>query len=656
MDLKDSVEILPFVGERTTDKLAKLGIATIQDLLHHIPRRYIDFRKTVPIAQAQIGEVVTLQGKIISITNVFTKNRKQMQKAVVADDTGRINVLWFNQPYLLYSLKKDLTISLAGEVSLWREGRTLLTPEYEIAKSNKKALHTGRLIPVYPETASISSKWLRARIDHAFKQALDENLVKEFLPPDFLLSENFLDFKSALLAVHYPKDLAEAEKGRERLALNELLFLELNNLQKRQAWRKTTLSQKLSLDQKLIQEFIAKLPFKLTAAQEKATQEILTDLTKDQPMNRLLEGDVGSGKTVVAAVAAFVAFLNGKQSVFMAPTQILAQQHYQTLKSLLAPFKVRLALLTSTSKKKDLGRTDLFIGTHALLDKKTNFENTALTVIDEQHRFGVKQRALLIKKGKSKKLVPHVLTMTATPIPRTVAMTLYGDLDLSILDELPKGRQKITTWLVPPAKRESAYQWIAAQKTQTFMVCPLIEESDKETMSDVKAVKSEYEKLKKLLPKLKIGLLHGRLKSKEKERVVKSFRQGKTDILVATPVVEVGIDIPQATIMVIEAAERFGLASLHQLRGRVGRSDQKSYCLLFTESASPKVQTRLEALKRNLSGFELAEIDLKMRGPGEVFGLKQHGFNELKIASWQDEKLIKLAKELARKLYLNQNG
>lgn len=650
MDLKDSVETLPFVGERMADKLGKLGIATIGDLLHHIPRRYIDFRKTVPIAQAQVGEVVTVKGKITSIANVYTKSGRQMQKATVADETGRINVLWFNQPYLLYSLKKDMSISLAGEVSLWKEGKTLLTPEYEIAESGRKSLHTGRLIPVYPETSGISSKWLRARIDAVFKRGRAADSFPEFLPQEFLEREKFLDFKTALSAVHYPQTPAEAERGRERLALNELLFLELDNLRKRQEWRQKHFSQKLSLNPKLMQEFVSKLPFKLTPAQEKAIQEITSDLEKDQPMNRLLEGDVGSGKTVVAALAVFAAFLNGKQSIFMAPTQILAQQHFETLQILLKPFKVRIALLTSTSQKKDLGRTDIFVGTHALLAKKTNFENTALVVIDEQHRFGVKQRTMLVKKGTAKKLLPHVLTMTATPIPRTVAQTLYGDLDLSVLDELPKGRQKIVTWLVPPEKRLPAYQWIEAQKAQAFVVCPLIEESESELMSEVKAATAEYRKIKKLLPRQKIGLLHGRLKAKEKDKIIQRFRQKKIQILVTTPVVEVGMDIPGATIMVIEGAERFGLASLHQLRGRVGRSDKKSYCLLFTESAADKVQARLQALKKNLSGFELAEIDLKMRGPGEVFGTRQHGFTELKIASWQDERLIKLAKKLAKEI------
>jgi len=368
-------------------------------------------------------------------------------------------------------------------------------------------------------------------------------------------------------------------------------------------------------------------------------------------MNRLLEGDVGSGKTIVAATAAFVTFTNGHQTVVMAPTQILAQQHFTTLKEVFEPFKVRVTLVTSAGVKGGPGKTDVFVGTHALIHKKVEFDNMALVIIDEQHRFGVKQRAHLITLSGRKKRAPHVLTMTATPIPRTVALTVYGDLDLSTLDELPKGRKKITTWLVPPQKRKGAYDWISEQikstSVQAFIVCPLIEESDKETMKQVRAATVEYEKLQKVFSKLKLGLLHGRLKAKEKDKIMDDFKRGKTDILISTPVVEVGIDVANATIMVIETPERFGLSQLHQLRGRVGRGEKKSYCLLFTQKKSRQVLSRLNALRKSLSGFELAELDLKLRGPGEVFGTRQHGFTEFKIANWQDTKLIKAARGVA---------
>ena len=405
------------------------------------------------------------------------------------------------------------------------------------------------------------------------------------------------------------------------------------------------------MNKREVSNFIDSLPFTLTNSQKRSVSEILKDLEGNIPMNRLLEGDVGSGKTVVASAAAFVAFANGHQTVVMVPTQILAQQHFSTLKEVFDPFKVRVTLVTSAGVKGGPGKTDVFVGTHALIHKRVEFDNVALVIIDEQHRFGVEQRAHLMTHSGKKSAAPHVLTMTATPIPRTVALTVYGDLDLSTLDELPKGRQKITTWLVPPQKREGAYGWISAQirkqRVQAFIICPLIEESEKETMKQVKAATAEYEKLKKVFSDLNLGLLHGRLKAKEKDEVMHDFKRGKTDVLVSTPVVEVGIDVANATIMVIETAERFGLAQLHQLRGRVGRGEKKSYCLLFTEIKSQKVLTRLNALKRSLSGFELAELDLRLRGPGEVFGTRQHGFLDLKIANWQDTELIKKAKAVA---------
>ena len=367
-------------------------------------------------------------------------------------------------------------------------------------------------------------------------------------------------------------------------------------------------------------------------------------------MNRLLEGDVGSGKTVVAAVASFAVFLNGFQTIIMAPTQILASQHYETFKKLLTSFGVRISLITSDIKKSDLGRNDVFIGTHSLIHNKVSFDKVGLVVIDEQHRFGVEQRKHLVKKSGT----PHTLTMTATPIPRTVALTSYGDLDLSVLTEMPKGRLKVTTWFVPETKRKGAYGWIKSQitnnKSQVFIVCPLIEDSEFETMADVKSVTTEFEKLKKIFGGLTLGLLHGRLKPNEKSQILKDFRSGKTDILVTTPVVEVGLDIPNATIMVVEAAERFGLAQLHQLRGRVGRSEKKSYCLLFS---NVKYSKRLRAMEKMHSGFELAELDLKIRGPGEIFGTAQSGFPELKVASWSNYLLIKKAKDIASDIVNN---
>lgn len=656
MKLSDSVEVLPLVGQTSAQKLARLKIVSLQDLLYHLPSRYLDFRNTKKISGLEIGEVATVKGRIVSIDNVYTKNKKNMQKAIVADSSGRIQAVWFNQSFLLRSLKEGMQISLAGEISLWAGGKTMLVPEYEIVQSGR-SLHTGRLIPIYPLTSGVSSKWLRSRIDATYKIAIGQQLLHDFLPSRILQEENLLSLKTALKALHYPKDEKEILRGRERLALNELLFLEIANLKRKKTREKKRPRQKLEVDSKLVQKFTNNLTFELTGAQKRVLKEVLVDLQNTKPMDRLLAGDVGSGKTLIAAAGALIAAVNNSQSLFMAPTQILAHQHYATLKKLLSPFKVKLALIAAGEKKGSLQKADIIVGTHALLAKKQSFKKAAFVVIDEQHRFGVKQRQSLVKKAETDKL-PHVLTMTATPIPRTVALSLFGNLDISILDELPKGRKPPTTWVVPSAKKQGAYAWmekeIRSRGIQAFVICPLIEESDKESMQQVRAAKSEFQSLQNVLPNLKIGLLHGRQKLEEKNKVLSQFRHGRLNVLVATPVVEVGIDIPNANIMIIEGAERFGLAQLHQLRGRIGRGTKKAYCLLFSEKASEKTKKRLSLLQKNKTGFELAEADLKLRGPGEVFGTQQHGFMGLKIASWQDEGLMHRSRILAKKLFKNQ--
>jgi len=649
MDLSNNVGILPSIGPVYRKRLEKLDINTVESLLLHIPHRYLDFRESVKIFRTKIGDTVTVKGEVASIKNLYTKHGKKFQVALVKDDSGEITVIWFNQPFLVRNIFPGDTLSLSGKIDWFGRKKTLISPEYEKVTGNKKPVHTGRLVPVYPETSGLSSKWLRAKINLTFP--LTKTDIKEFLPVSILQKYNLDELVKAIENVHFPESFDIAEKARKRLAFNELLFFQGMNVFRQQSWRKNIPANKLSFAAKDIAKFTDSLPFTLTASQNKAVEEITDDLKKSYPMNRLLEGDVGSGKTVVAATAAFVSFINGCQSVFMAPTQILAGQHFNTLNSLFTPYKVRVSLLTAGIKKGDLGRSDIFVGTHTLIHSKIDFDKVGLVVIDEQHRFGVEQREHLIKKTRNKTIVPHVLTMTATPIPRTVALTFYGDLSLSTLNELPKGRQDITTWIVPPQKRDGAFKWIGKNiketKAQAYVVCPLIEESAAETMQSVKAATGEYRDIKLRLPNLVIGLLHGRMTAKEKDLALNGFRSHRTDILVATPVVEVGIDVPNATIMVIEGAERFGLAQLHQLRGRVGRGEKKSYCLLFGESLSPKALSRLNALQKSSSGFELAELDLKLRGPGEIYGLKQHGLPELKIASWQDVNSIKNAKDVA---------
>ena len=651
MDLDSSVGEIPLVGPVYQKRLEKLKIRSIRDLLYHIPIRYNDFSQMAKISHCRVGETLTLRGSLNSLKNQYTKSGKKIQIAEVEDSTGKITIVWFNQPFLTRTLYPGTDLSLSGKIDWFGTKKAMVSPEYEITRLGAETVHTGKIVPVYPETYGVSSKWLRTKIKLAYLTCGEE--IKEYLPETY----GFITLPEAIMSIHFPNTLKDAEVARRRLAFDELYFLQSQSLKRKHAWQKNWAAYQLTINKLAIDKFKNSLPFTLTKSQDLAVNEILVDLKRSFPMNRLLEGDVGSGKTVVAATAAFAAFVNGYQTVIMAPTQILAQQHFNTLKQLFSRVSnsVKIKLVTSATSIEQSKSFDIFVGTHALIHQKLNLDKVALVVIDEQHKFGVEQREHLIKKSGQGRIAPHILTMTATPIPRTVALTFYGDLDLSTLTEIPAGRQRITTWVVPPEKREGAYGWIDSQITdhdsQVFVVCPLIEESKKETMKDVKAVTAEYKKLTRLFGKLKVGLLHGRLKAEEKTKVIKRFRNRDISLLVTTPVVEVGIDIPNATIMVVEAAERFGLAQLHQLRGRVGRGLSKSYCLLFAESPSEKALKRLNAMRQNLSGFELAELDLTLRGPGEIFGLRQHGIPDLKIASWRDIDLIKKAKEVVKLRY-----
>lgn len=660
MDLKSPVSEIPFVGPYYVFKLKKIGVETIEDLLYHVPTRYENFSLQTEILSTQSGEKVTIKGQVTDIKLIFTRTGKKLVKAWVSDGEGEVEITWFNQTYLSKALPRGTWVSLSGKLEIVGKRRTMVSPQYEkinqstdLLPESTTTIHTGRLVPVYPETSGLSSKWLRSRVASLLPQILPQ--VEETLPQEVLKENVSLSLEEAIKKIHFPESFEEAEAARKRLSFGEFFKLQLNALNRKATWKTKKLAHVLEVDQEKILNFMTSLPFSLTQAQTKAVREIMSDLEKPSAMNRLLEGDVGSGKTVVAAIACYMAHINGFQSAIMAPTQILASQHYKTLQSILSPFGINISLVSgakSSKENKDHIDSHVLVGTHALLHRENLFDNVAVVVIDEQHRFGVAQRALLSQRGKK---APHVLTMTATPIPRTVALTMYGDLDLSILDEMPKGRIQIKTWVVPPQKRESTYKWIKDRvkgtDEQAFIVCPIIEESEKETMKSVKAASQEYERLKKeVFPDLKLSLLHGKIKGKEKDSIMDNFKSGKTDILVATPVVEVGIDIPNATIMMIEASERFGLAQLHQLRGRVGRGNKQSYCLLMTNSRIPRVLTRLKALERNFSGARLAEIDLEMRGPGDVYGTAQSGFPELKVGDYSDLELIKSAREAAEKV------
>jgi len=649
MDLQTKVADLFMVGPIYAKRLEKLNIKTAEGFLYHFPFRYDDYSLISPINKVQPGEITTIKGTLVEIKNQYTRHGRKIQKAQVSDKTGQMEIIWFNQPFLVKTLKVGEKYRFSGKIDWFGRKKVMLSSNYESLASE---IHTSRLVPVYHETYGISSKWLRSKIAWLMKQI--KTPVADFLPETLRKKYKLKEFNQALKTIHFPKKPQAAEKAKNRFAFEELFLLHLEVCQRKKAWLKEKLAFKFFIDQEKVLKFMENLPFELTQAQKRACREILKDLSKNKPMNRLLQGDVGSGKTVIAALAIYLAWLNNTQAALMAPTEILAQQHYQTLKKLLEPLGLKVLLLTGGWKNKD-NNFDVLIGTHALIHKRAKFKKLGLVVIDEQQRFGVEQRAKLIQKANlPQKMSPHILTMTATPIPRTVALTLYGDLNLSVLNEMPPGRQKIKTWIIPPQKRESAYQWIKKKikdsDEQAFIICPLIEES--ETLQSVKAAKVEFENLsKKVFPDLKLGLLHGRMKSQEKNEAMKKFKDGLLDILVATPVVEVGIDIPQATIMVIEGAERFGLSQLHQLRGRVGRGSKESFCLLFTPSISGKSFERIKALEKINIGSQLADLDLKLRGPGEIYGTAQHGFLDLKVASFADLSLIETTKKEAFKIF-----
>lgn len=650
--LETPVQYLTGVGPVMAKKLKRLGIETVRDLLFYFPRAWDDFSRPRPINSLRIGEDAIIKAKILQIKQNRTR-RKWMSivEALLVDDAGQIKAIWFNQPFLMKILKPGDEWLFAGKVGYDRNLKVKILNVYQYEKEPI-------ILPVYPETEGLTSKYLRKLIKPLIAQI--DNLSEDFLPHKISEEEDLIVLNTALRNIHFPSNSENAVVARQRLAFDELFLIALRMLKIKKELSENR-SVALKFDQSILKKFVENLPFKFTNAQRKAAWEIIKDLERRVPMNRLLEGDVGSGKTVVAAMAVLVAAKNNAQSVWLAPTEILANQHFKNVAELLKPFNISIGLLTSANKKADLSKDDLIIGTHALFQKNVIFENLGLIIIDEQHRFGVKQRAHLRKQGD---LIPHLLSMTATPIPRTLALALYGDLDISIIDEMPPGRQKVITRVISPENRQKAYDFIRQEiqnGRQVFVICPLIEPAspagrpkDSKPINlfevDRKSAVQEYEKLsKQIFPDLKIGLLHGRLKSKEKEATMKKFHGGKLDILVSTAVVEVGIDVPNATIMMIEGAERFGLAQLHQFRGRVGRGKHQSYCFLFSESWSENTKKRLEAMIHCHNGFELAEKDLQIRGPGELVGIRQSGLPDLKMASLSDIILVKKARAAAEK-------
>lgn len=684
--LSDPAEKLHLVSASSASALRRLDIKSIRDLLLHFPRDWQDLSEIKTIQDIKIGEKISVRACVKQVTGQRTRwRRKSITQALLEDQTGSILAVWFNQPYLARQLLKGRDYYFHGKAQTYDDKLQLQHPAFELVK--EETIHTAGIVPIYELTEGVTQKQLRYWLSQALKL---KHQIKEYLPEALLEKFAYPQLPQALYDIHFPENSEKLKAAHGRLSFAELFLFQLA-FASYKAKLKTLPAPAISFDQKLVAQFVASLPFKLTNSQRLAVWEILQDLERPHPMNRLLEGDVGSGKTVVAGIAALEVAKTGWQTVILAPTEILAFQHYQTLSELFKDIDVSIALITRShkitrpltpnalprGKAGELPTSKITVGTHALLQDSVTFNNIGLLVVDEQHRFGVKQRAHLQKGGK--KTVPHLLSMSATPIPRSLALALYGDLDISRLTELPSGRKKIITRLVAPENRTAAYEFIKKQieaRRQVYVVVPLIGDSidlslipspppgegnqknplspgDGERLGErsrAKEVTSEIKKLKTIFPEFKIAMLHGRLKGHEKKQIMDSFKAGKIHILVSTTVIEVGVDVPNATIMLIENAERFGLATLHQLRGRVGRSDIQSYCLLFAENAGKETLERLQAVVDSTDGFALAEKDLELRGPGEILGVTQHGFVPFKMARLTDTKLIKQAQAEAQKL------
>ncbi len=654
LSLDTDIRRLKNVGEIYAKRLHRLGIYTISDLIYHFPRRYDDYSKLKTISQLVYGEEVTL---ILTVCEVKTREARgglKITTVLLADLTGTIQVTYFNQPWLQQQFRSGRRIVISGRVDQDLGRLTLKQTDWE--PLSNELVHTARIVPVYPLTEGLTNRWLRRLIHSVVEHWAAQ--IPDALPETIRERENLLPLAQALREIHFPSSFETMEQARRRLALDEFLLIQLGVLRQRKQWREQP-GRALIVEPATLDRLIESLPFKLTGAQQRAINEILSDLQKPQPMSRLLQGDVGSGKTVVAAAAMLAAVANGTQAALLAPTEILAEQHYKTLTRVFEalPNPPRVRLLTGSLKNREkeqvraqiaAGDIDIAVGTHALIQEEIEFKDLALAVIDEQHRFGVEQRAAIRAKGYH----PHILVMSATPIPRTLALTIYGDLDLSIIDEMPPGRQEIKTRWLEPRERERAYAFIrnkVKEGRQAFVVCPLIEESES---VDAQAAVEEYERLKKsVYPDLRVGLIHGKLKPTEKDETMTRFRNHEIDVLVATSVIEVGIDVPNATVMLIEGADRFGLAQLHQFRGRVGRGEHQSYCLLLAEKSGSTSDERLKVIESTQDGFRLAEEDLKLRGPGEFFGTRQAGLPDLKIAKLSDVKILEHARQIAQTIF-----
>lgn len=653
MTLNDRVETIKGVGARTAEVLAANGITTAEDLLYFLPRRYEDFSLVIPIAEIAPGNV-TVKATVESATGRYITRKLHITEAVLSDGTAKTRAVWFNQSYRAGQLQNGGVYYFSGNYQLQRNRYVLSNPAVE--READFAVSTGRIVPVYPETRGIRSLQIRRLVRELLPLA---TMLPETLPPPLIAREKLLSINDSLRQLHFPDSTEQLAKARERMEYEELLELLLASQLNKQDAAKLT-GYRVPFSATLARQFTASLPFSMTGAQKRAAWEILQDMDTGNPMNRLLQGDVGSGKTAVGAMAAWIAARADYQTAFMAPTEILAAQHATTLAGLLEPLGIRVGLLVGSLKPKarallhekiSSGEVTVIVGTHALIQKTSDFCRLGLVIIDEQHRFGVAQRAELL--GKSQHM-PHLLSMTATPIPRSLQLTLYGDLEVSVIDELPSGRQGITTRVFSPYNRTQLYEKIEQEiltGRQAYVVCPAIGET---AQAELKSVEAEYERLKaSVFAHRRLAMLHGQMKADEKESIMQAFKAGGIDILLATTVIEVGVDVPNASVMLIEGAERFGLAQLHQLRGRVGRGAHASYCFLMPSSGK-KPSERLMELEKSQDGFYLADVDLRLRGPGEIYGRMQHGALSLRIASLTDTRMISRASQGAK--WILQSG
>lgn len=684
--LEQPLEEMLRLTPRQASALARIGIRTARDLLFHFPARYEPVGALKNIADLEPGEKATVIAQVVGLKAEKTWKKKMViARGVVRDETGALDVVWFNQPYVAAILKPGMRVRLSGAISSRKTIPVMSNPLFEPLAPNE-IVRADALLPIYPETYGITSRWFRYQIRRLLAGVGE---LPDPLPSDILARYHLPALARSLRAAHAPKTLGEAEAARKRFAFEEVFTIQLERQRERKRLERER-AVRIDPDRGLLKRFADSLPFKLTGAQERSIEDILRDFTRPHPMARLLEGDVGSGKTLVAAAGALAAVAAGHQAAYLAPTEILARQHFEEFIKRLAPFRTRIGLLTGSEARKFPskvnpkasthtsknqlarwclnGEIQILIGTHALIEKNVKFKNLAFVIVDEQHRFGVSQRRAATKGAR-----PHFLSMSATPIPRTLALTIYGDLDLTVLDEMPPGREAVETRLISPRERAKTYAFIREEIRrggQAFVICPRIEDAKVakavkavkawgeslgplrfSDWDDVKSVKAEYKKLsEEVFPDLRVGMVHGKLKPKEKEAVMKKFKSHELDILVSTSVVEVGVDVPNASVMMIEGGERFGLATLHQFRGRVGRGPRKSYCLVFTTGENRGENRRLLALERVKTGFELAEYDLKFRGPGELSGTRQWGISDVGMEALKNIKMVEAARTEAARL------